>query len=140
MWDRLRSLPCAIPMPSGTPPLGDGYVRKRRPGSYSRVGGRLAPPQQETTMFATRSLLGPIALAVLVTAMTAVCGDVMAGSAGRDKHKPAERYRHVLIVPTQYPTIQSAVDAAEPGRIVKVLPGTYPEQLVLQKEARKSVV
>ena len=84
-------------------------------------------------MFPTRSHSGWIVLAALVTT-TAVCGDAMAGPAGRDRHKPAERHRHVLIVPTQYPTIQSAVDAAEPGRIVKVLPGTYAEQIVLRKD------
>jgi hypothetical protein len=85
-------------------------------------------------MSPTRSHLGSIALAALVTTMAAVCSDAMAGATGRDRHKPPERHRHVLIVPTQFPTIQSAVDAAEPGRIVKVLPGTYAEQLVLRKD------
>ena len=85
-------------------------------------------------MLRTRSHLSWIALAALVTAMAVVCGDAMAGPKGRDRHKPGERHRHVLIVPTHYPTIQSAVDAAEPGRVVKILPGTYVEQVVLKKD------
>jgi len=32
-----------------------------------------------------------------------------------------------LVVPTQFPTIQPAINAASAGNIVKVLPGTYTE-------------
>jgi hypothetical protein len=85
-------------------------------------------------MFRIRSHVSWIVLAALVTAMAAVCGDAVAGPKGRDGHKPGERHRHVLIVPIHYPTIQSAVDAAEPGRVVKILPGTYVEQIVLRKD------
>jgi Right handed beta helix region len=38
-----------------------------------------------------------------------------------------------LVVPTQYSTIQGAIDAAKPCDIVQVLPGTYAEQLVVNK-------
>jgi pectin methylesterase-like acyl-CoA thioesterase len=31
-----------------------------------------------------------------------------------------------------YTTIQAAVDAAQPGNLDKVCPGTYPEQVVLE--------
>jgi uncharacterized protein YjiS (DUF1127 family) len=40
-----------------------------------------------------------------------------------------ERHRHVLVVPVQYPTIQTAIDAAQPGHIVKVLAGTYVDRV-----------
>ena len=38
-----------------------------------------------------------------------------------------------LVVPTNYPTIQAAIDAAKPGHTVKVRAGTYAEQIVITK-------
>ena len=40
----------------------------------------------------------------------------------------------VLVVPTQYPTIQVAVDAAAQGNTIKVLPGVYTEQVLIHKD------
>jgi parallel beta-helix repeat protein len=37
----------------------------------------------------------------------------------------------VLTVPDPYPTIQDAVDAAEPGFIIEVSPGVYPESVIV---------
>lgn len=34
-------------------------------------------------------------------------------------------------VPTEYPTIQSAVDAADPGDLILIAPGTYKEQVTV---------
>jgi hypothetical protein len=39
----------------------------------------------------------------------------------------------LITVPRDYPTIQSAIDAASPGDTIKVLPGTYTEQLTISK-------
>ena len=39
-----------------------------------------------------------------------------------------------LVVPTQFSTIQSAVNAASPGDTVSVLSGTYVEQVVIAKD------
>jgi hypothetical protein len=39
----------------------------------------------------------------------------------------------LITVPRDYPTIQSAIDAANPGDKIKVLPGTYPEQITISK-------
>jgi len=38
-----------------------------------------------------------------------------------------------LVVPTQFPTIQAAINAASSGNTVKVLPGTYTEQITINK-------
>jgi serine/threonine protein kinase len=37
--------------------------------------------------------------------------------------------QHTYVVPDQYPSIQAAIDAAEPGTVVLVKPGTYGEAL-----------
>jgi parallel beta-helix repeat protein len=41
-----------------------------------------------------------------------------------------------LVVPTQFPTIQSAVDAASPGDTIQLLPGTYAEQVTIGKNLK----
>src|SRR5882757_4557944 len=41
-----------------------------------------------------------------------------------------------LVVPTQFPTVQSAVDAASPGDTVQLLPGTYVEQVTIGKNLK----
>jgi hypothetical protein len=41
---------------------------------------------------------------------------------------------HDLVVPRDYPTIQAAVDAAQPGDRIEVRPGVYREQVVIGKD------
>jgi hypothetical protein len=36
-----------------------------------------------------------------------------------------------LLVPEDYPTIQMAIDAASPGQVIDVAPGTYPERITI---------
>jgi hypothetical protein len=70
-------------------------------------------------------------IAVAATA-SAVMGTlvVIAGPAGL-AHAGNHR---VLIVPRDFPTIQAAVNAAAPGDTVNVGPGTYTEQVVINKD------
>lgn len=63
-------------------------------------------------------LLGPLALAV------SACGADGEGAGHR-----------VLTVPEQYGTIQGAVDAARPGDLVLVEPGTYHEEVVVDTDS-----
>jgi hypothetical protein len=43
-------------------------------------------------------------------------------------------------VPSEYPTIQAAVDAARPGDLVRIAPGTYREQVVVPAAKRDLVI
>jgi parallel beta-helix repeat protein len=60
-------------------------------------------------------------------AIAAVMAAAMAGPAQAANHR-------VLIVPRDFGTIQAAVDAAAPGDTVSVSPGTYTEQVVINKD------
>jgi hypothetical protein len=48
-------------------------------------------------------------------------------------HLQRSKAAPLISVPTDYPTIQSAIDAASPGDTIKVLPGIYIEQLMISK-------
>jgi hypothetical protein len=43
-------------------------------------------------------------------------------------------------VPSEYPTIQAAVDAARPGDLVRIAPGTYREEVVVPPDKRDLVL
>lgn len=80
-----------------------------------------------------QSIPRPHAAALLVMGLAAM-GDALHASAERGHAKPSERHRHMLVMPVQYPTIQAAIDAAAPGHLVRVLAGTYVEQLLVRKD------
>jgi hypothetical protein len=73
----------------------------------------------------SRSLPNIAAFAVLALALSPV---VLGPTAMAAPSKPA-----VLVVPTQFPTIQSAVNAAAPGATIRILKGTYTEQVLIGK-------
>ena len=87
-------------------------------------------------MDALRAIFKRFVAAVFIVGLAIAADASSAAPVGRGHAKGDDRQRHVLVVPVQYPTIQSAIDAAEPGRLVKVLAGTYVEQLVLRKDVK----
>jgi hypothetical protein len=56
----------------------------------------------------------------------------LGGAAVADAHVTPK----LRVVPTQYPTIQAAVRAAQPGDEVRVLPGSYREQVTIDKDLK----
>ena len=67
-------------------------------------------------------VVGVVAVAV------ALALGVLAAPAQAAPPKPG-----TLVVPTQFPTIQSAVDAGAPGATIQILAGTYTEQVRIAK-------
>ena len=48
-------------------------------------------------------------------------------------YPPTESIYPDIVVPIDFPTIQDAINAANEGHVIKVLPGTYTEQLTISK-------
>ncbi|MBI41291.1 MAG: plastocyanin [Leptospiraceae bacterium] len=63
---------------------------------------------------------------------TIVVGNVEYTPQTAEKAEPASEWTGVTRkVPSQYPTIQTAVDAADPGDMVLIAPGIYREEVVI---------
>ena len=58
------------------------------------------------------------------------------GNSQSNLHRPSNS--RILLVPTQFQTIQLAVDSAKPGDSVKILPGIYTEQVNISKNLHVS--
>ncbi len=77
----------------------------------------------------------PALLAVSLMLLVAACADddtsstdtTAAGDAGTTTSVPGEATGNVLNVPDDHVTIQEAVDAAAPGDLILIAPGTYNE-------------
>lgn len=67
-------------------------------------------------------------VAAVAALALAVAPGVLGSSAQAAPPRPAP-----LVVPTQFPTIQSAVDAAAPGATIQILAGTYSEQVRISR-------
>jgi parallel beta-helix repeat protein len=73
-------------------------------------------------------LIRPVAQRATALALSLVIAAVGAAFLG-----PAAAAASTLLVPRQYPTIQAAVNAANPGDTIRIRPGTYSEQVSIAK-------
>jgi len=83
------------------------------------------------TMTTTRRLIAALLASLLM--LTAACGDDGSSDEGADESGEAGEGA-TLRVPEDHDTIQAAVDAAEPGDLILVAPGTYTEAVNVETD------
>ncbi|HET9608074.1 MAG TPA: right-handed parallel beta-helix repeat-containing protein [Acidimicrobiales bacterium] len=83
-------------------------------------------------MTTARRLLGLLTASVLVLA--AACGGDDDGADGAGTPAAEGGAGATIAVPDDHPTIQEAVDAAEPGDLILVAPGTYEEAVNVETD------
>jgi hypothetical protein len=114
------------------------------PGTYTFYCSLHAPPDGSAGMSGTLTV---VAADEAVADQDGPVVDAQATDERIAAVEPVEPTGEVRQVPEDFPTIQSAVDAAEPGDLVLVGPGTYREQvnvatshLVIRGTDREQVV
>jgi len=85
-----------------------------RPGPGARIAARVHSPRLKPSRLA--------AFAAAIAMSSAAFGGTATAASSP------------LVVPTDYPTIQAAIDAADPGDTIRVRAGTYTEQIVITKD------
>ena len=83
-------------------------------------------------MTTARRLLGLLTASVLVVA--AACGGDDDSTDSADTTAAEDDAGATISVPDDHPTIQEAVDAAEPGDLVLIAPGTYEEAVNVETD------
>lgn len=83
-------------------------------------------------MTTARRLLGLLTASVLVVA--AACGGDDDSADSADTPAAEDDAGATISVPDDHPTIQEAVDAAEPGDLVLIAPGTYEEAVNVETD------
>lgn len=114
------------------------------PGTYTFYCSLHAPPDGSAGMAGTLTVTDGTGV---VADQDGPAVDAQATDERLAAVQPVEPTGEVRQVPEDFPTIQSAVDAAEPGDLVLVGPGTYreqvnvaTEQLVIRGTDREAVV
>lgn len=83
--------------------------------------------------FLVTSLLSVVLATAVQSPANSAPMDEKFGTRGGNSQELNKKLSSTLIVPSQYQTIQLAVDVAKPGDSIKILPGTYIEQLRINK-------